>query len=180
MTRPPKARDKALAAYCELLRSDGERATTIDAVAARANISKGGVLYHFPSKEALAEAALEQFHVEYERDLAIMAEAPEGPSRHYVRTSWTSGSDLDTVYIAILRLAQSSWKPAIEALESVHEGWLGLITSEVGDRHVAEAIMLIGEGLYHHSSMPGEWSRGTFARSLDHLLDLVDRLKEQP
>ena len=178
MARPPKARDKALAAYCELLRADGERATTIDAVAARAEISKGGVLYHFPSKEALAEAALEQFRTECASDLITMAEAPEGPSRHYVRTSWTSGSELDTVYIAILRLAQSSWQPAIEALETIHESWLDLISSEVGDRHVAEAIMLIGAGLYHHSSMPGEWSRGTFARSLDHLLDLVDRLKE--
>src|SRR4051794_33897918 len=152
MARPPKARDTALAAYCELLRSDGERATTIDAVAARAGISKGGVLYHFPSKEALAEAALAKFHEECEGDLVIMAEAPEGPSRHYVRTSWTSGSDLDTYYTAMVRLAQSSWQPAIDELEWVHAAWLGLIRSEVGNKHAAEAIMLVGEGLYHHSS----------------------------
>ena len=179
MSRPPKARDRALAAYCELLRTDGERGTTIEAVAARAEVSKGGVLYHFPSKEALAEAALEQFRDECVIDLKSMAAAPEGPSRHYVRTSWTSGSDLDVAYVAILRLAQSSWQPAIQALESVHESWLDLITSEVGDRHTAEAIMLIGEGLYHHSSMPGDWSRAIFARSLDHLLGIVDRLKER-
>lgn len=177
MARPPKARDTALTAYCELLRSDGERATTIDAVAARAGVSKGGVLYHFPTKEALSEAVLEEFREECERDLVRMAEAPEGPARHYVRTSWTSGSDLDTFYVAMLRLAQSSWRPAIEALERVHQAWLELIQDEVGDRYAAEVIMLIGDGLYHHSSMPGEWSRGTFARSLDHLLDLVDRLK---
>ncbi|WP_067432431.1 TetR/AcrR family transcriptional regulator [Nocardioides jensenii] len=177
MARPPKARESALAAYCELLRSDGERATTIDAVAARAGVSKGGVLYHFPSKEALAEAALEAFREACARDLVIMAEAPEGPSRHYVRTSWTSGSDLDTYYTAMVRLAQSSWQPAISALETVHSSWLDLIRSEVGDRHAAEAIMLVGEGLYHHSSMPGEWSRSTFARSLNQLLDQVDRLK---
>lgn len=177
MARPPKARDKALAAYCELLGSEGERATTIDAVAARADISKGGVLYHFPSKEALAEAALEAFREECERDVAEMAQAAEGPSRHYVRTSWTSGSHLDTYYTAMIRLAQSSWQPAIDVLEEIHEAWLRQIHEEVGDRHAAEAIMLIGEGLYHHSSMPGEWSRGTFARSLDQLLDQVDRLK---
>ncbi|MDN5896281.1 MAG: TetR/AcrR family transcriptional regulator [Nocardioides sp.] len=177
MARPPKARDKALAAYCALLGTEGERATTIEAVAAGADISKGGVLYHFPSKEALAEAALEAFREECERDLATMAEAPEGPSRHYVRTSWTSGSDLDTYYTAMVRLAQGSWQPAIDALEWIHEAWLRLIREEVGDRHAAEAIMLIGEGLYHHSSMPGEWSRGTFARSLKQLLEQVDRLK---
>ncbi|HEY9565809.1 MAG TPA: TetR/AcrR family transcriptional regulator [Nocardioides sp.] len=177
MSRPPKARNKALLAYCELLRRDGERATTIDAVAARAELSKGGVLYHFPSKEALAEAALEEFRLSCQQDLASMAQAAEGPARHYVRTSWTSGSDLDTYYIAMLRLAQSSWQPAVEALEWVHQAWLELIQEEVGDRYAAEAIMLIGEGLYHHSSMPGEWSRGTFARSVEHLLELVDHLK---
>ncbi|MDT0203417.1 TetR/AcrR family transcriptional regulator [Nocardioides sp. AE5] len=177
MARPPKAREKALTAYCELLRSEGERGTTVDAVAARAEISKGGVLYHFPSKEALAEAALDAFRAACERDLVIMAEAPEGPSRHYVRTSWTSGSDLDTYYVAMLRLAQSSWQPAIDALAWVHQAWLDLIRGEVGNRHAAEAIMLIGEGLYHHSAVPGEWSRGTFARSLPKLLDQVDRLK---
>ncbi|KRF12370.1 transcriptional regulator [Nocardioides sp. Soil797] len=178
MSRPPKARNKALLAYCELLRSDGERATTIDAVAARADISKGGVLYHFPSKEALAEAALEWFREECEHDLVTMAEAPEGPSRHYVRTSWTGGSELDTAYVAMLRLAQSSWQPAIDALEWVHAAWLDQIRSEVDDKFAAEAIMLIGEGLYAHSSMPGEWSRGTFARSIDQLLEQVDRLKD--
>lgn len=177
MARPPHARDKVLTAYCELLRSEGERATTIDAVAARADVSKGGVLYHFPSKEALAEAALESFREQAEEDVATMRDAPEGPSRHYVRTSWTSGSDLDTYYTAILRLAQSAWQPAIDALEEVHAAWLRLIKDEVGDRYAAEAIMLIGEGLYHHSAMPGEWSTGTFARSLTQLLDQVDRLK---
>ncbi|MDN5825332.1 MAG: TetR/AcrR family transcriptional regulator, partial [Micrococcaceae bacterium] len=60
MSRPPTAREKILDAYAALLRSDGERAATMDATAALAGVSKGGLLYHFPSKDALAEAVIER------------------------------------------------------------------------------------------------------------------------
>jgi AcrR family transcriptional regulator len=38
----------------------GARHMTLDAVAARACVSKGGLLYHFPTKEALLSAMLER------------------------------------------------------------------------------------------------------------------------
>jgi AcrR family transcriptional regulator len=60
MSRPPAAREKLLDAYAELLRDEGERAATLEAVAAKAGVSKGGLLYHFRTKEALAEALSEQ------------------------------------------------------------------------------------------------------------------------
>lgn len=41
----------------------GAARLTIDAVAERSGISKGGVLYHFPSKEALLEGMVER-HIE--------------------------------------------------------------------------------------------------------------------
>ncbi len=178
MARPPHARDKVLQAYVELLHTEGERAATIDAVAARAGVSKGGVLYHFPSKDALAEATLERFEAITSRDLAEMAKDPEGPSRHFVRTSWVTEDTLDLTYNAVLRLAQAGHAGAVAALEQVHEQWLDQIRDEVGDPARAEAIMLIGEGLYHQSGMPGAWARRTFAGHLDELLTLVDRLRD--
>lgn len=45
-----------LAAAEEVLRQGGARSLTIDAVAAEAKLSKGGVLHHFASKEALIRA----------------------------------------------------------------------------------------------------------------------------
>lgn len=178
MARPPHAREKALDAYAEILRADGERAATIDAVAARAGVSKGGVLYHFPSKEALAEALLERFHEVSEAELIEMRSDPEGPSRNYVRTSWQTSEEEDPIYRAVLRLAQSSWQPAITAIEQIHKAWGDLVRGEVGDEAIADAIMLIGEGLYYHSAMPGTWTAGTFDHSIDDLLAVVDRLKK--
>jgi len=46
------ARDRVLDAYETLLIESGPAATTLDAVAAAARVSKGGLLYHFASKDA--------------------------------------------------------------------------------------------------------------------------------
>jgi len=177
MSRPPHAKEKILAAYCALLCEDGERAATMDATAARAGVSKGGLLYHFKSKEALAEAVIVRFGEIAARDVAEMAAAPEGPSRYYVQTSCQTDTELDDYFRAVLRLAQGNNAVAVQALESVHRQWLDLIRMEVADPHAAEAIMLIGEGLYYQTTLPGSWSRGTFGESLPQLLLQVDRLK---
>lgn len=174
MARPPHARGKVLRAYVELL-VEGERSATMEAVAERAEVSKGGLLYHFPSKEALAEAVLEWFAEEAADDVAEMRTAPEGPARHFVRTSWQIDHDLDPVYRATLRLAQAGHQPALDALESVHRQWLALIEEEVGDPGLARTVMLIGDGLYHQAGMPGLWSTETF-EDLTDLLVRVDQL----
>ena len=54
------ARDALLSAYQSLLLAEGERAATLEAVAAEAGVSKGGLLYHFRSKDALAEALIDR------------------------------------------------------------------------------------------------------------------------
>lgn len=177
MSRPPLAKEKIIDAYASMLCDEGDRAATIEATAALAGVSKGGLLYHFASKEALAQAVIERLLQTHQEDLAHMAASPEGASRYFVRTSTVIGSDLDRYFLAVLRLAQAGLEASIEALDTVHAGWLDLIRAEVKDKYVAETIMLIGEGLYYQTSMPGPWSQGTFAPDLEHLLDQVERLK---
>jgi hypothetical protein len=57
MARKPVAREAVLDAFESLLIEVGERAATLDAVARLAGVSKGGLLYHFPNKEAMIGAA---------------------------------------------------------------------------------------------------------------------------
>ncbi|MBE7325973.1 TetR family transcriptional regulator [Nocardioides sp. Y6] len=177
MARPPHARDKVLRAFVELL-LEGERGATLDAVAARAGVSKGGLLYHFPSRDALADAVLERFLEVTASDLEAMRTAPEGAARHFVRTSWQVDHELDPIYRATLRLAQAGHQDALAAIDDLHRSWLDQLVTEVGDPAVARTIMLIGDGLYHQTSMPGSWSRETFADALPDLLAQVDRLTE--
>lgn len=177
MARPPHARERVLDAYVRLLRDDGERAATMEAVAAAAGVSKGGLLYHFGSKEALAEALIERFEGLVAEHLEAMSASPEGPARYYVRSSVLTDTPLDVCYAAVQRLAQTAHGPAGEALERVHRAWLELIKDEIADDIAAAAIMLIGEGLYYHAALPGPGSSSILATPMEELLAQVDRLR---
>lgn len=177
MPRPPKARAAILDAYRDLLVSDGERAATMDAVAAAAGVSKGGLLYHFKSKDALAEGLLTWLREAAAEDRERMAEATEGPSRYFVRTSLSTGSDLDLLFVAVVRLAQAGHTAALVALEELDAAWLELIRREVPDPAVSAAIMLMGEGLYHYSTLAGTWPEQAFGTRVEELLAVVDRLR---
>lgn len=64
MTRPgkrPAARAKILEAASAIAREIGPGQLSLDAVAARAGVSKGGLLYHFPTKAQLVRALVEGY-----------------------------------------------------------------------------------------------------------------------
>lgn len=54
-----------LESAANIVETSGAAHLTIDAVASAASISKGGVLYHFPSKQALLEGMLERLLEQY-------------------------------------------------------------------------------------------------------------------
>lgn len=55
---------------------------TLDAVAARAGVSKGGLLHHFPTKVALLEAMIKRMiETRQEERKRICEELPDGPTR---------------------------------------------------------------------------------------------------
>lgn len=63
MTPRTNTRHKILKAAAELAGTEGSAHLSLDAVAARAGVSKGGLLYNFPTKAALLKA-LVQDHIE--------------------------------------------------------------------------------------------------------------------
>ena len=54
------SREKILDAAAELVGSIGSGRLTLEAVAERAGLSKGGLLYNFPNKEALLQAMIQR------------------------------------------------------------------------------------------------------------------------
>jgi AcrR family transcriptional regulator len=150
---PSPSRDRILDAFEDLLTEQSERAATLDAVAARAGVSKGGLLYHFASKDALVGGILERLQRLVDDDLERMRTAPAGPVDYFVRSSVSSQSALDRTVIAVARLAQGADPRARATLASMQEGWLGLLESAVSDPVAARAIMLIGDGIYYNSAL---------------------------
>ncbi|WP_229790512.1 TetR/AcrR family transcriptional regulator [Mycetocola manganoxydans] len=179
MPRPASARDRVLTAYEDLLIESGERGATLDAVAARAGVSKGGLLYHFGSKDALVEGFIARLMDLTEEDIDIMLAAPEGVVDYIIRTSVNEGTAFDRALIAAARLAQTADPRAGVALASIHDRWLDVVTQVVGDATVARAIVLISDGLYYNSALMGmgatEPNDPTDER-LDRLLEVIARL----
>lgn len=73
MKRKKPVRDAVLDAAMELVESSGVALLTLDAVAAHAGVSKGGLLHHFKTKDALLTAMIERLAqvFEDERQAAV-------------------------------------------------------------------------------------------------------------
>lgn len=63
------SRQRILSAAGQVARDVGPAHLSLDAVAQRAEVSKGGLLYHFPSKAKLLEALVEQHLNEFDAAL---------------------------------------------------------------------------------------------------------------
>ena len=75
MARGETSREKILEAASDLAFRQGAAHLSLDAVAACAGVSKGGLLYNFPNKAALMKALVEKYMDEFR---ARLEEATEG------------------------------------------------------------------------------------------------------
>jgi AcrR family transcriptional regulator len=80
----PSCRELILDAAEAVVAAAGAGHLTLDAVAEAAQVSKGGLLYHFPSKSALLEAMLERLVAGYEsRCAAYEAQFADDPDPRF-------------------------------------------------------------------------------------------------
>lgn len=79
------ARERIIDVAEQVVIEHGARHLTFDAVAAKSGISRGGLLYHFPHKEALLKAMLDR-HIERSAESRTKkrSELPEGAEREIV------------------------------------------------------------------------------------------------
>ncbi|MDO8149017.1 MULTISPECIES: TetR/AcrR family transcriptional regulator [unclassified Isoptericola] len=171
MPPPPAARAKVLEAFTDLLVTSGERSATLDAVADHAGVSKGGLLYHFGSKDALVDGLVEQLTDLIAADAAAMRADREGPVHYLLRTSSDVGHEFDRAYLAVAELARGAYPRARGALDAAEQAWTDAVVEEVGDPAVARAVVLLSDGIYHRTSL------GAAPPPLEELLTLVDSLR---
>ena len=176
MSRPPLAREKVLDAFEQILIEEGERAATMDATAKAAGVSKGGLLYHFGTKEALESAIIDRLRTLVAEDVAVMTAAPEGPIAYFLRTSVMANDPIDRAILATSRLAQGGDAVASDALRDVREQWAAALRPHTRDGVALDLVMLVSDGLYFNNalsggSIPGPVPRGA---ALDALIALVE------
>ncbi len=78
----PSAKEALLDAALDLVAEHGFEGLTYDALSERSGTSKGGLLYHFPSKEALLRDITERLAARYSDARRVAVESlPPSPSR---------------------------------------------------------------------------------------------------
>lgn len=164
------ARERILDAYIELLITEGERAATLDAVARTAEVSKGGLLYHFKNKDALVESLIERLDEEVEADIDRLHSHADDAISYFLRTSVNMGTPYDRAILATLRVAQEN-QQARDALRRMHGGWREALGRTIPDQAVVDVVLFVSDGIYSASALDG-----AVARSVQETIDVVKRL----
>lgn len=93
MARSSKARQQVLDAAARIVRERGAAALTFEELAAESGVTRGGITYHFPTKDELLRALVERDRERWSETLAQhCAAAGDEPAARlvaYVRTATT-------------------------------------------------------------------------------------------
>ena len=168
MSRPPHARESVLDAFEAILVDDGERAATMDATARAAGVSKGGLLYHFGSKEALEAGIIERLRRARRRTTSPpWRPRRDGPIAYFLRSSVMQNDPLDRAIIAASRLAQGGSAPASAALRDIRDRWADALRPHTKDAAALDLVMLVSDGLYFNNALAGRRDPGPVPRGAD-------------
>ena len=170
-----------LDAFEHILIEEGERGATMDATARAAGVSKGGLLYHFGSKDALEAALIERLQSLVRTDVDLMSTAPEGPIAYFLHTSVMANDPIDRAILATSRLAQGGNAAASDALRDIREDWAAVLQPHTRDATALDLVMLVSDGLYFNNalsggSIPGPVPRGEALEALVALVERASRL----
>jgi AcrR family transcriptional regulator len=144
-------RDRILDAAQAVVLERGAGHMSLDAVAARANVSKGGVLYHFPGQRQLLDAMVQRLldYVEA-RAARTAASLPAGPARELKATmlAWfTLGKEHRNLAGALL--AAVTRDPAVLAtIRERRRAKVAALLTRVPRPEQAKLVMLAVEGLW--------------------------------
>lgn len=170
------ARDRILDAYERQILTGGERGTTLDAVAADAGVSKGGLLYHFGSKDALRQGLLERLVERSQLDASEMPGSPDDAIRLFIDSSADTDDQLHSTFLASQTLARNGHADAAEAIRRVEQGWYDSLAEATGDPLVARMAQLIGDGIYDNAAIDPGGEGFTLTPSADERRDMADAL----
>ncbi|WP_141923712.1 TetR/AcrR family transcriptional regulator [Haloactinospora alba] len=144
-------RDRILDALQDILIEEGNSGVTLESVAAAAGVSKGGLLYHFPSKSDMLTGLVRRLAERAEDEFRAAAEGEEGVVRAFLRTSVPESAEETELFwsiIAALRSKEDISPESRELIRHLFQEWSRLLHDEVGDPVLAEMIRLVGDGLY--------------------------------
>ncbi len=143
-------RERILDGMRAVLARGGASAVTLESVAAEADLSKGGLLYHFKNKQALYAGLLADAEADVVAQMAARTSRMSA-ARAYLDFALPA-SDLEaastSALIAAVRADDSVGPDAAAALVAGFHRWDEPLLAEVADPVLAQTIRLVGLGLY--------------------------------
>jgi AcrR family transcriptional regulator len=138
----------------EVVLRDGVARLTLEAAAAEAGLSKGGVLYHFPTRDALVAGMVDKIIVEFDADIEHLRADDSGPgsfTRAYIRATMTPAAPQperdDRLGAAVIAAAAA--QPALLApLQRAADRWQACLEDDGLDATVATVLRLACDGLW--------------------------------
>lgn len=141
-------RARLLDAAKQILVERGAGQLTLDAVAGLAGVSKGGLLYHFPSKSALVEGLAMRLRDYTSANVERSVE--RGVVRTFLETSRPDSVEAEH-YWAVFSALRSGIEVSPETrqlVQDVFTVWSDALHAAVDDPVLADIIRLVGDGLY--------------------------------
>ena len=152
-TRPDTKARIIEAAEAVVLR-DGVARLTLDAAAAEAGLSKGGVLYHFPSRDSLVAGMVATIIEEFDRDIEAHLDPDGGPgsfTRAYLRATvepGPPGTDHEDRLGAAVIAAAAAQPSLMVPLQAAADRWQARLESDGLDDATATVVRLACDGLW--------------------------------
>jgi AcrR family transcriptional regulator len=150
MGRPTRKVEILLAAS-KIVKEQGIFNLTLEATAATAGISKGGLLYHFPSKEALVRGMVEHLASNYEEKVAIhVGESLEEKgkwTKSYVDVTFNSAYENADMHAGLLA-AKAVNTELLAPIRDLFSKWQIEIENDGIDPIKATIIRLATDGIW--------------------------------
>ncbi|WP_419875110.1 TetR/AcrR family transcriptional regulator [Candidatus Pristimantibacillus sp. PTI5] len=145
-------RNLILSAASSIIKTLGAEKLTLEAVAKEAGISKGGLLHHFPNKQALISAMVEESTNDFVSNMNERAANAAGDgkwSRAYIEATFVddksgNGNELNTAIIASLFTNPD----LLLKLQNEYSNWQKKIENDGIDPVLATIVRLAVDGLW--------------------------------
>ena len=166
-----------LVAANQIVIEQGVEHMTLEQVAAQAGISKGGLLYHFPSKEALIKGMitfyLERFTEDFDQAASQQGDAAGRWNRSYLSTTFADNQRVPRMSSGLLAAAATN--PGLLApLQEKFREWVALLEKDGVDPTTAAIIHLVADGLWlvelFGLSAPDEEMKSKVLQAMDELI----------
>lgn len=149
----PSQREAILDAFQDLIVEVGAANVTLEDAAARAGVSKGGLLYHFPSKSDLFAGLCDRLAAAIDNAIAEAPVDPAGLIRWYLSAATDVAVGEDTLWLALFAATHAVDDEVATILGELFARYaspLGTLPTVLG-----EHVRLVGDGLYFNALVGG-------------------------